>query len=43
MKCPVCGEELRRVGIERVVNGKVVAEFECPRCRYRSQGSPGFP
>ncbi len=37
MKCPLCGAEMMRVGLERVVNGKPVEEWECPACHYRQQ------
>lgn len=35
LKCSVCNGELHRVGLERMENGKIVAEFECNSCHNR--------
>ncbi|MFH0955098.1 MAG: hypothetical protein V1777_03255 [Candidatus Micrarchaeota archaeon] len=35
MDCPVCKERMRRIGLERVLMGKIVQEFECPSCHTR--------
>jgi len=38
MKCPVCNEEMRRVGFQKVAGSSVIEEWECPSCHYRIQG-----
>lgn len=44
MDCPSCHVRLNRVGLERIENGKVIAEFECPKCHARiSQAMPKNP
>lgn len=37
MKCPICGAEMRRIGLEKPVANQVITEWECPSCHYRMQ------
>ncbi|MBN2067729.1 MAG: hypothetical protein JW744_04640 [Candidatus Diapherotrites archaeon] len=43
MKCPKCGVEMRRVGLEQLSGAEVFATLECPACHYRTQQKQGRP
>jgi len=37
MKCPKCGTEMRRVGLEELHKGNIFETEECPACHFRTQ------
>jgi len=37
MKCPKCGAEMHRIGLEQALGENVFVEVECRACHYRLQ------
>ncbi|MDP6671296.1 MAG: hypothetical protein QGI60_05805 [archaeon] len=43
MKCPKCGVEMLRVGLEEVSGNKIYVSMSCPACHFRTQSEKTKP